>query len=99
MFWLNIRGNIYHCLKCPEIVTVEYEGGACLTQIGDNRVCAQMALMQRYGQPKANPDSEGYFLHEEAICEPCFKKRYMKGGQYDVAMNMEAFCNRLFEFL
>lgn len=95
MSWLNIRGKVYHCLRCPEIITVEYEGDACMTQIGDNRVHAQMALTQRYGQPKANPDSEGYYLHEEVICEPCFKKRYMNGGQYDVAMNMEALCNRL----
>ncbi|WP_347275453.1 hypothetical protein [Candidatus Kuenenia sp.] len=95
MSWLNIRGNMYHCLKCSEIVKVEYEGGACLTQIGDNRIYKQTALTKRYGQPTANPDAEGYYLHNEIFCEPCFKKRYMKGGQYDVAMNMGALCNRL----
>ncbi|KXK32965.1 MAG: hypothetical protein UZ01_00387 [Candidatus Brocadia sinica] len=95
MSWLNIRGKIYHCLKCPEIIKVEYEGGACLTQIGDDRVYEQMALTQRYGQPTANPDVEGYYLHDEVICETCFKERYIKGGQYEVAMHMEALCNRL----
>lgn len=97
MSWLNIQGNMYHCLKCSEIVTVEYEGGACLTQIGDNRIYEQTALTKRYSQPTANPDAEGYYLHNEIICEPCFKKRYMKDGQYDVAMNMETLCNRLLE--
>ena len=97
MSWLNIRGKIYHCLKCPEIIKVEYEGGACLTQIGDDRGYEQMALTQRYGQPTANPDAEGYYLHDEVICEACFKKRYMKGGQHNIAMNMEDLCNRLSE--
>ncbi|WKZ16287.1 MAG: hypothetical protein QY317_03070 [Candidatus Jettenia caeni] len=73
MSWLNIRGKIYHCLKCPESITIEYEGGARLTQIGDNRVYEQMALTQRYGQPSANPEREGYYLHKEAMCETCFK--------------------------
>ncbi|MBE7547032.1 MAG: hypothetical protein HS127_07860 [Planctomycetia bacterium] len=95
MSWLNIRGKMYHCLKCSEIVKVEYKGGACLTQIGDNRLYEQTALTKRYGQPTANPNTEGYYLHNEIICEPCFKKRYMKSGQHDVAMNMEALCNRL----
>ncbi|MBE7549239.1 MAG: hypothetical protein HS127_19605 [Planctomycetia bacterium] len=44
MSWLNIRGKMYHCLKCSEIVKVEYKGGACLTQIGDNRLYEQTAL-------------------------------------------------------
>ena len=95
MSWLNIRGKIYHCLKCTEIITVKYEGGACLTQIGDNRIYEQTAQTKKYGQPTANPDSEGWYLHDEIICKTCFQKRYMKGGQYDVAMNMEALCNRL----
>lgn len=97
MSWLNIRGKIYHCLKCPENITVKYEGCARLTQIGDNRVYEQMALSQKYGQPIANPDIEGYYLHDDVVCEQCFKKHYMKGGQYDVAIHMKALCDRLLE--
>ncbi len=73
MSWLNVPGKLYHCVKCNEEIKIECEGGACLTQIGDNRVYEQITLTQRYGQPAANPDSEGYYLHDEVICEPCFK--------------------------
>lgn len=97
MSWLNVRGKLYHCIKCAETVMVEYEGGACLTQIGDNRVYEQMALTKKYGQPASNPDSEGYYYHEEAICEDCFEKSHNQKGQRKHFEEIMSLCERLSE--
>ncbi len=97
MSWLNVCGKLYHCIKCADTVSVEYEGGVRLTQIGDNRVYEQMALTQRYGQPATNPDSEGYYLHEEALCEGCFEKFHNQKGQRKYFEEIMSLCDQLSE--
>jgi len=78
-----VKGKIYHCLKCNGTVVVEYDGGAMLTQVGENNIYQYYHLEDKYGSNKgANPNSEGVYIHEEAICEECVDKSRVLGETF-----------------
>lgn len=74
MSFLLTCGKMYHCLNCNSITKVNYEGGALDTQIGDFSVIFQMDLYQKYGNGKLNPETQGFYLHEEGYCQKCCEK-------------------------
>lgn len=85
MSFLLVTGKLYHCESCGAQVRVEYEGGAQLTQIGDENVFEQMELAERLGQPGDNPEREGYWLHDFMICGDC---RVSLGGGNDAGLTL-----------
>lgn len=65
---------MYHCLNCNSIIKINYEGGALNTQIGDFSVIFQMSLYEKYGNGNLNPETQGFYLHEEGYCQKCCEK-------------------------
>ena len=59
MSFLNIRGEKIHCVDCGAVCTIEYEGGAQETQIGDFQVVEQMELSQMV-MPDYDAEQNGY---------------------------------------
>lgn len=74
MSFLPVSGKIYICDECDKHIRVEYEGGAQLTQIGDDNIREQMQISEKFNQPNKDPDTEGYYLYEIIICEDCYSK-------------------------
>lgn len=74
MSFLLIYGKMYHCLNCNSIIKINYEEGALNTQIGDFSVMFQMDLYQKYGNANLDPETQGFYLHEEGYCQKCCEK-------------------------
>lgn len=74
MSFLLTCGKMYHCLNCNLIIKINYEGGALNTQIGDFSVIFQMSLYEKYGNGNFNPETQGFYLHEEGYCQKCCEK-------------------------
>ena len=56
MSWLLVRGKTYVCDSCDCRLNVDYEGGAQMTQIGDENIEAQIEVSERLGQGADNPE-------------------------------------------
>ncbi len=72
MSFMTVRGKIFICSQCEKSLTIEYQGGATMTQIGDMEVYRQQELSQQLGQPSAYPESEGYYLYDIGLCAECY---------------------------
>ena len=46
MSFMLTRGKVFVCQKCEHRVSVEYEGGTAMTQIGDFEVMRQMQIAE-----------------------------------------------------
>jgi len=80
MSYMMVSGKIYHCTECENCVIINYEGGAQQTFIGDMEIWRQSALSDRYESllsklKRLICGSYEHYLHEEAICESCYKKK------------------------
>ncbi|MBE7031421.1 MAG: hypothetical protein E7401_00470 [Ruminococcaceae bacterium] len=82
MSFLNIRGEKIHCKKCGEVCTIEYEGGAKPTQIGDFSVIEQKRLSKKYMRNYDAKD-KGYYYHHFGICSRCISRRHRATELYD----------------
>ncbi len=71
MSFLNLRGEMLHCSQCNKSFTIEYEGGAKTTQVGDENVQEQQELNERYMPQSYNAKKDGYYFHRILICEDC----------------------------
>jgi len=43
-----VAGKIYHCTQCAEKIRVEYEGGAAMTQVGEEVFYQQSEMVEGY---------------------------------------------------
>lgn len=85
MAFMVIRGKAYHCNSCEKEVKVEYEGGAQLTQIGDEYVKIQKELNSKYNPKGYNGEGEGYYFHIEGlICQDCFDENHRISGDINL---------------
>ncbi|MCR4693175.1 MAG: hypothetical protein K5664_04770 [Firmicutes bacterium] len=74
MSFLNIRGEKIYCEKCGECITIEYEGGPQMTQIGDMEVYEQMEVSKEL-LPDYDAEKYGYYFIRVAVCSKCKSKR------------------------
>ena len=72
MSFMTVRGKIFICSQCEKSLTIEYQGGAQMTQIGDMEVYRQQELSQQLGQLSADPEREGYYLYDIGLCAECY---------------------------
>lgn len=85
MSFMVIRGKAYHCNTCEKEVKVEYQGGAQLTQIGDEYFQMQQELNKKYNNEAYEGDKEGYYFHIEGlICQECFDKSFRVKGDSNI---------------
>lgn len=73
MSFLNIRGEQIHCENCGKTISVEYEGGAMPTHIGDMSVAEQTELSEQF-MPDYDAENNGYYYQRFAVCSDCVKK-------------------------
>lgn len=81
MALMLVAGKIYHCSDCSKEIRVNYEGGAQWILIGDAFVDQQVGFLKVFSQPLANPEKQGYYIHEKVICEVCtqaYESRQLK---------------------
>ena len=88
MSFLLVAGKIFVCQKCQKLITIEYEGGALLTQIGDENVMQQSEYSQHMKQPNSNPDEQGHFLYDIGLCTSCY---HVQNSRSDQLKNEEIF--------
>jgi hypothetical protein len=64
---------MFHCRDCGSSYTIEFEGGAKETQIGDENVFRQINLNEKFMPPTYDCKNQGYYFHEFILCEDCLK--------------------------
>lgn len=69
---LLIRGKKYICENCSKTYTLEYEGGAQMTQISDMGVINQNHYNLEFNNERYNADIDGYYYYFfPHYCETC----------------------------
>lgn len=80
---LLIRGKKMICLNCENLYSAEYEGGAQLTQIGDENVEIQKLYNEEYNETNEDLNCSGYYVYMEfSYCEDCLKNKYDNVDQH-----------------
>ena len=51
-----------------------YRGGARDTQVGDEVIFELDDFNDTHGQPNKTPEHDGYYLHDEIVCDKCIDK-------------------------
>ena len=74
MSFLPVCGKIYICSECEGHTQVLYDGGAQITQIGDDNIAELLNISEEIGQPNTDPDNDGYFLFDIIICSNCYEE-------------------------
>lgn len=68
-----VTGKIYVCVECQKTVKVDYEGGSQQTEIGVKGITRQLEFSQRFGQPNADPYTQGFYLYDLGTCSDCYE--------------------------
>ncbi len=99
MSFLLVAGKIFICEECEDRIRVEYEGGASITQIGNDNIFYQFnCCFEKYGQPNQNPKKEGYYIYDnEKICHKCYTEKNLKAGQ-KIANAKQELISKYYEF-
>ena len=65
MSFMVVSGKTFICHECSHRMSVEYEGGALMTQIGDFEVMRQQEIAEELGERSS-------YLYDFGLCESCY---------------------------
>ena len=72
MSFLVVGGKTFICQECGHRVSVDYEGGAMMTQIGDFEVMRQQEIAEELNEQQSL-DERGFYLYDFGVCQSCYR--------------------------
>ena len=75
-----VGGKTFICYECGHRVSVDYEGGAMMTQIGDLEVIRQQEIAEELNEQQI-PDERGFYLYDFGLCASCYEKTISKSAK------------------
>lgn len=73
MSFLFLRGEMFHCTECCLSLSLDFVGGARLTQIGDFNVYVQIELNKEFMPETYVCETDGYYFHKPVLCSRCLQ--------------------------
>ena len=73
MSLLVVGGKTFICQECGHRVSVDYEDGAMMTQIGDLEVMYQQEIAEELNEQQTL-DDRGFYLYDFGVCKSCYEK-------------------------
>ena len=77
MSFIVVGGKTFICRECGHRVSVDYKGGAMMTQIGDFEVIRQQEIVEELNKQQ-KPDERGFYLYDFGLCASCYEKTVLK---------------------
>ncbi len=71
MSFLFLRGEMFYCTECCLSMSLDFIGGARLTQIGDFNVYEQIELNKEFMPKTYDCETDGYYFHKPVLCSRC----------------------------
>ena len=63
MSFMVVGGKTFICHECGHRVSVDYKGGAMMTQIGDFEVMRQQEIAEELNEQQ-KPDERGFYIYD-----------------------------------